>query len=583
MERIYGVFDNDLNGSLEALRNEKEEIEDLFRTLKDKLPDDENGRLDWQLGYNQGFEDFKKTLIKQANRMTIFHFSGHHGKEQLHLNDEKINDDAIIDILNNAKRLKIVFLNGCNTEVAIRKLTNVPIVIGTNKAVFDELAKEISTTFYNLLTQDLEHFLDSDEIESIFNQAKSFQSLTNKEIKRGGGAYPKEQLKKDLSDYVINVNKKTAKDFDIRVTYYGNPSKYPVPLKYGETVNNWFQRQEPQAKEKLEETYFHANYPKNFSQILEILSFGDWNDSKIGSELSEDRFNTIKDLYFTLLCFLRFCGYSLLWTYHHETDTKIDTSLKKEIEAQLRESWYTSTNSLELENRINHIKSVFKELSILKERKIPDSQDFFQNCNQFIVECIRFLNAPDEKLLTFCLPLSASKRNKNNTLTHYHFFDAEKFLYFFVNNCGFLINYRMVSVHDSLFFKYRIGKEKYKYNVKYFAKGPFIETREPEEFTNKIYEVYSILLKDKRKKQNAPPVLNLSPFYFDNNIENPGADEIELKCFDLFRIQRNKLSLAYCESDKLGKSKYLPRNEDDLTWNNIRIYYHIEQLLLFLK
>ena len=199
MERIYGVFDNDLDGTLEALKTEKDTIEKSFHDSQDKLADIEKWRIICRLHYNQGYEEFKKSLTFEANRITIFHFSGHHSQEQLELNDAKINDDAIIEILNNAIKLKIVFLNGCNTQDAIKKLTNVPVVIGTTKAIPDELAMEVSTQFYKLLTQDLENFSEGERISAIFEQAVDFQKLKDKSIKRGGGkAFTKEELEEAL-------------------------------------------------------------------------------------------------------------------------------------------------------------------------------------------------------------------------------------------------------------------------------------------------------------------------------------------------------------------------------------------------
>jgi len=583
MEFFFGIFDNDKERNLEHLKTEEDQIKRSFSDLKNGLSDSQKGRLDVQSTYNIGVDNFKSELEQHANRITIFHFSGHHGEGQTQLSDQKITDEGVIQILNNCSRLKMVFLNGCNTKSAIQQLSNVPIVIGTTKAVGDALATAISSRFYALLCKDIDNFLDSEKIKNLFEQAKGFEALVDEGKQRGEGGWQEKEVQNALDFYTITINKE-AKDFEERVVYYSDISKYPVKAKYKEQVYRWFDTLPTPITEELKgQEIFHAYYPKNLSFLLERLSYDENTLTPVSQKLGEKRFGLIKDIFFKLLNFFKYCSYSMVWTRLNNNTIQLN-GLKKRIETQLRISWYTTVKEERLKQRITHLKEVQRSILPLQENE-PSVQYAY---NTFSKEIYNFLEEHETELLFFCSIFSASVEEDN--LTNIKLVQAEKFLYFFVQHCGFLTNYAFASVHGSLFFKYRIEEKRYEYEVKYFPKGPFPGGSVLQNFKDEIYDVYSILLMDKRQQaalemeeqeDRGKPILNLSPFYFDNNMQEAGADSIYLRCYDYFTDKTGKTQLSYCNMDNLGIPKYLEREQEE--WKNIRIYEHIENLINLLK
>jgi len=70
----------------------------------------------------------------------------------------------------------------------------------------------------------------------------------------------------------------------------------------------------------------------------------------------------------------------------------------------------------------------------------------------------------------------------------------------------------------------------------------------------------------------------------------PEANEIELMCFEYNKSMRSRngeekqsFLPVYCPSDQLGTPNQLSRTKANDYWKNIRIYYHLEQLLSRLK
>ncbi len=580
MEFFFGVFDNDEVRNLPALKEEADRIDDAFRILVDGLEDSENGKIRREIEYNIGFEKFKEYLTAYANKMTIFHFSGHHGNEQLQLTDQLVNDAGVIKILNEAKRLKMVFLNGCCTDDILQQLSNVPIIIGTKKAVQDHHAKEISAKFYELLTQQLDNFTDLTKLKSCFEQAKGFSELAPKSTSTS----PDTDANRDISerqsstlpdtDYILQINEQ-AIDFDIRVTYYADLSKYPVKDKYKAVIYEWFDTINITDAKKPQEI-FHSHYPKNFSYFLEQLSHEENLTSPASSTIGLERFNLIKSLFLALFDFLKNCAYSILWTILYKEPVKLPQEIKQEIAKQLELSWYITSDEKSLLDRLTHLGKLYQTIEELSQQDLSTAREFFKSSHQF-------LTLHSEKELSKWCEIFVEENN-NKYFDAYYFLNAEKFLYFFVKYCSFLTDYQMASVYGSLFFKYRIEGSSYHYQVRYFQKGPFQDKVGNEIFKDQIYDVYSILLKDKRTKDaNNPMILNLSPFYFDNNLEDHSADQIDLMCYDFYTNTDGTILASYRSLTNLNDPIHLVRDEEKYYSKSVRLYDHIETLLDFLK
>jgi hypothetical protein len=97
-------------------------------------------------------------LLRQcANQVTILHFAGHSGAEQLQTNDETVYAQHIAEILQTwDKKPALLFLNGCNSAGQVEAFLNagIPCVIATHNAIGDTSASKFAYEFYSNL---LEH------------------------------------------------------------------------------------------------------------------------------------------------------------------------------------------------------------------------------------------------------------------------------------------------------------------------------------------------------------------------------------------------------------------------------------------
>jgi hypothetical protein len=97
--------------------------------------------------------DLFEAFREHEDCITVFHFSGHAHHHRLHLHDLKVNTQPINDFLAQQSKLKLVFLNGCNTAAQAKELVQrETLVIGTHTSIGDDLAVQFAESFYkNLL------------------------------------------------------------------------------------------------------------------------------------------------------------------------------------------------------------------------------------------------------------------------------------------------------------------------------------------------------------------------------------------------------------------------------------------------
>jgi hypothetical protein len=102
---------------------------------------------------NVSVEIINQDLKEYGDRMALFHFSGHAGRDHLGLYAEDANAKGIAMQLGEiAKKgdLKLVVLNGCSTlgQVVDLETAGVPAVVATNAPVEDSSATEFSIRFF---------------------------------------------------------------------------------------------------------------------------------------------------------------------------------------------------------------------------------------------------------------------------------------------------------------------------------------------------------------------------------------------------------------------------------------------------
>lgn len=102
-------------------------------------------------------------LVLFRDYITLFHFSGHAGRDALLLEKQPANATGIADLLEQCPKLKLIVLNGCSTQGQVERLLalkNKPVVIATSAPVGDRAATQFSISFFQALG---EQFLSIEE------------------------------------------------------------------------------------------------------------------------------------------------------------------------------------------------------------------------------------------------------------------------------------------------------------------------------------------------------------------------------------------------------------------------------------
>ncbi|MDX2071719.1 MAG: tetratricopeptide repeat protein [Haliscomenobacter sp.] len=112
------------------------------------------------------------TLTQCQQELLIFHFGGHADGEQLQFRDAGGQVAGLAENLSLHPQLKLVFLNGCNTQAqAVQYLdAGVPAVIATTCSIADGQAMQFAKVFYTALTK-------GHTLEEAFSRAKGSMKL----------------------------------------------------------------------------------------------------------------------------------------------------------------------------------------------------------------------------------------------------------------------------------------------------------------------------------------------------------------------------------------------------------------------
>ncbi len=92
-------------------------------------------------------------MMDNPDQLTIFHFGGHAGADELHLEDAEASEKGLAQLLGLQKNLKLVFLNGCSPRGQVDVLfeAGVKAVIATAAPINDDRAKDFAVAFYKAL------------------------------------------------------------------------------------------------------------------------------------------------------------------------------------------------------------------------------------------------------------------------------------------------------------------------------------------------------------------------------------------------------------------------------------------------
>lgn len=519
-EYFVGIFENDKNKPLSFL---KEECDAIDAQLINK-------NIQKEIIQDAGVTVFMDKLAKLQDKMTIFHFSGHHGADALQFSDDIFNDKGLTAILNKAPRLKMVFINGCATQKIVEALTNVPVVIGTADPVYDHFAKTLSTRFYELLLNDPKYIQYSDFIENSFLQARGFQ-LGNyyEDGDKARGIFPLEKLNDRINRYLFKINK-YAKDFEQRVTYNFDPDQYEVNRSYK------ILEKEIKDEEELEESLYQY-YP--YFICIHLRKIAD--TSRLGyqeyQKLSFERYATIKMIFKEFFKFLHFSAYSVIWTISRSPKypdfmDRLSDDTKKRLRENLTAGWKDNPPVSIIEN----LAAIYQDIP---DKYIKDVV-FFQDLKSCVLDNIEDFKKVADFIFDYF------DQNGDAKLKYLR---AESYLKIFLKRFKFLRQIDIESVYDVYYSQFMFTDQ-----PSYFINKSFFPVdKRPDYHDSDLLEEGSI------NKDNPIPdinihsvyiyqndynnrVLNMSPFYIDVNSSSLVAEKIKLYYLDMYAEKSGTLS-----------------------------------------
>ena len=144
MEVLLLTFANDSTNELPTLASEYSALVRILsrRKLKGHF-------VSWTINYAT-FNGLMDAIRECRNQLSLFLFSGHAGRNNVHMEDGDVKKEGIVQLLGQCPNLKVVILNGCSTVGQVKALhqAGVPLVIATHAPVGDSLATEFSKQLF---------------------------------------------------------------------------------------------------------------------------------------------------------------------------------------------------------------------------------------------------------------------------------------------------------------------------------------------------------------------------------------------------------------------------------------------------
>lgn len=112
--------------------------------------------LSWSVSH-ASLDDIAYYLTLFGDKLSLFLFSGHAGRDQLITENQEARAGGIAYMLGQCKNLKVVILNGCSTgaQVAALHAAGIPLVIATSAPIGDDIAAGFSIRLFHALETGL--------------------------------------------------------------------------------------------------------------------------------------------------------------------------------------------------------------------------------------------------------------------------------------------------------------------------------------------------------------------------------------------------------------------------------------------
>lgn len=220
--KIFSIFSNP-SGDLQGLQQELTSLFNLFNSA------DVKEKVDFQFSINDTVDQITSKLIGEQKDTSVFLFSGHSGKGGLNFSDEDFSSDHLVQFFNtlnsDKNSIQCVILNGCENEEIVKRLKNIPLVIGTKSKIQDSAAQKFTLDFFNALLKSESTY------EQAFKEAISAGRNLNYSIydnTRGEGYIDDLDQVNSLNQYFISKNSQKVAD-----------SRFPFKKKKTKEGTKW--------------------------------------------------------------------------------------------------------------------------------------------------------------------------------------------------------------------------------------------------------------------------------------------------------------------------------------------------------
>ena len=529
---VYLTFANDPEEPLYNLGDEQRRICDAL----DKLDDQGVIKVVHQPGATR--EDIRKAIDDYWDRLCIFHYAGHAGRELLRMEGGDAMSKGLAEALCQQSNLKLVFLNGCGTAPQVNELlaNGVDAVIATSVAIKDDMAMNFAITFYQTLAKP------NVSIIRAFKQAMSTVNTVGKDPT--GAAYDVEIRERGVLLPFIKEEKKTevpwglylareVREYDEWSLNDPAPDEEPDTDEAPETKTiNWaiilsvsdrLSKYNQQVRDEMLKKKRNISKLQRWMTDLMPLPIGE--EIKRLFERGEDRGSSpmrkfsskrLMQLYLTYRATMEFICFILLsqlWDeLHQRPSMKIPEERQELIRRvlSLQEDTHLSYSYIDLivtitdqfdEYDINYF---LKELARLKDRLksasgLPEVHGFMRD----IYDGLKSKTISADEMPELCQR-------------------AERELAKLLKRNAFIVTYKLRTITKIEIEKKRHSEPKFKhYNIELNSAYSHRDTNyaNPDEFEEKYTENASVVfLKEENNVLEAH--LNLSPFIIDINALN---------------------------------------------------------------
>ena len=532
MSLVYLTFANDKQNPLPSLREEEDKIYSYL------IRRGQHGHFNVQKESFATTRKISEYLNFFKDEISIFHYSGHAGRDGLLVEDGLAFSHGIAGLLEQCPKLKLIVLNGCATKGQLNQLGNLknhPAIVYTHAPVGDTAATQFSTTFYQSLCELYEPIKVA--FEAGLSAAKVVKPdimvdrhvgiMRSREPKALWGLYGVDTFN---LEWKLPIKEKALEKMGLLTNEYLLDTLIGPLAAYDIDVNSVLENEKVRGTINIldrREAILKA-LPLPLSEQLRKLIVPEKEDAHIYyDQIGKPRLQQLIITYTTFVELLSFSLLAQLWDEFSGGRLKeINLAYQDRLSALFCldfeervafDFWAIIRTVLDIFDQ-HQVDYYFEELEQLKEE--IDS-------NAVLKESIQWLNTINKRYHQI-----QGRPIEDVELEHLCVM-GERHLAAVLSKLCFFANYKIVCVKDIGVLKYRHRKEplfRHKL-VRLIQRFVGLETQYEER--NHFLESASVLFV--KEKDNEHNMLNLTPFVIDHNAFDEKAPLAKLHYFDRYQ------------------------------------------------